>query len=90
MAVVTIWFPFFRFSSTAAEMAQLSPSVPQEVKKSSWGRHPKALAMTARSASRRWTASLPIGYREEGLPKPAVMASAAAWTASGQTGVVAA
>ena len=61
MAVVTTWFPFRRFSSTAAEMAQLSPSVPQEVKKNSSGRHPRAPATTARSASRRWAAAFPRG-----------------------------
>ena len=83
-------FPVRRPSSTAPWMAQLSPSVPQEVKKSSSGRHPRPAAAWARwrfTASAAW---LPRAYREDGFPHPCVMASTAAWTASGRTGVVAA
>ena len=90
MAVVTMCFPFRLPCSTAARMAQLSPSVPQEVKTTSSLRQPRAAATTARSRSRRSAAALPRAYREEGFPKPSVMTSRAAWAASGQTRVVAA
>ena len=62
----------------AARMAQLSPSVPQEVKKSSSGRHPRPAATWARwhfTASAAW---LPRAYREDGLPHSSVMAVTAA------------
>ena len=71
-------------------MAQLSLSVPQEVKKSSPGAQPRAPATSARQSVRAWAACRPNSYTEEGLPHPRVMASRAAWAASGHTGVVAA
>ena len=83
-------FPVCRPSSTAPWMAQLSPSLPQEVKKSSSGLQPRAAASWARCAFTCSAARVPRAYREEGLPQPSVMASTAAWTASGRTGVVAA
>ena len=71
-------------------MAQLSPSVPQEVKYSCFASQPTAPAMTARHASTRRCISCPMGYWALGLPNSSVrtvyMASA---TALG-TGVVAA
>ena len=48
MAVVMICFPLRFPCSTAARMAQLSPSVPQEVKVNSSGRQPSLPATTAR------------------------------------------
>jgi len=57
---------------TAAEMAQLSDSVPQEVKCRFSGRHPRAPATTARPSSTRALASRPRGYWEEGLPNCSV------------------
>ena len=82
-------FPRRRFSSTPRRMAQLSLSVPQEVKYSSAGAHPKAPAMVSLSSFTRRAASRPYPYREEGFPnrpRASVMASAA----SGRTGAVAA
>ena len=71
-------------------MAQLSPSVPQEVKNSSSGRQPRAWATFPRHSFIRAAALVPSSYRDEGLPQPWVIASTAACTASGRTGVVAA
>ena len=90
MAVVTMCFPFRFPSSRAARMAQLSPSVPQEVKTTSSARQPRAWATTARSAASRSAAAVPRAYRVEGLPKSRVITSRAAWAASGRTRVVAA
>ena len=90
MAVVTMWRPTRRFWCRAARMAQLSPSVPQEVKKSSSGRHPRAPAITARSRSSRSLAARPAAYWAEGLAKCSVITSTMAWAAWGETGVVAA
>ena len=74
----------------AARMAQLSPSVPQEVKKSWFASQPTALAITARQSSTLRRISCPKGYCALGLAYCSVstvyMASA---TALG-TGVVAA
>ena len=82
--------PFRRFISSAPRMAQLSLSEPQEVKHSSSGPQPRALASSPRQPFTRSAACLPRTYWEEGLPQPSVMASSAAWAASGRTGVVAA
>ena len=60
-AVVIICFPLRRLNSTAAWMAQLSPSVPQEVKKTSAGVQPRAAATAARSSLRRAAAACPSG-----------------------------
>ena len=71
-------------------MAQLSPSVPQEVKKSDLGSQPRAPAMVRRQTATCFFISRPMGYWALGLAncsvKTAYMASA---TARG-TGVVAA
>ena len=89
-AVVTMWRPTWRFCQQAARMAQLSPSVPQEVKKSWFASQSTALAITARQSSTLRRISCPKGYCALGLAYCSVstvyMASA---TALG-TGVVAA
>jgi hypothetical protein len=89
MAVVTMCLPRRRFRSAPRRRAQLSPSVPQEVKTTSPGAHPRAAATVSRSAFTLWAASRPNPYREEGLPKPSNARSRAS-RASGRTGVVAA
>ena len=71
-------------------MAQLLLSEPQEVKKSSSGWHPRAQATSALQRFTWAAAWAPNEYWEEGLPQPSVIASKAAWAASGRTGVVAA
>ena len=60
-AVVMICFPFRLPSSTAPRMAQLSPSVPQEVKKISSGAQPRAAATWPRCSFSRLAASRPRG-----------------------------
>ena len=89
MAVVTMCFPRRRFSSTPRRTAQLSPSVPQEVKNSSEGEQPNASATASRCSFTRRADSRPNSYREEGLPNWP-RASSMASMASGRTGVVAA
>ena len=71
-------------------MAQLSPSVPQEVNATCSGRHPRAAATRPRPCSTRSLAFRPSSYWAEGLPKFSVSASAIAWATWGGTGVVAA
>ena len=78
MAVVMICFPFRRPYSTAPRIAQLSPSVPQEVNTSSSGRQPRASATAARSALSRSAACAPKAYPEDGFPNASVMTSSAA------------
>ena len=90
MAVVRMCFPARRFKCKAPKMAQLSLSEPQEVKKTSPASQPRAPARSARQLFIRSAACFPRAYWEEGLPQPPVMASRAAWAASGRTGVVAA
>ena len=67
-AVVMMCRPAWRPCHTAAEMAQLSDSVPQEVKCRFSGRHPRAPATVARHPSTSCFASRPRGYWDEGLP----------------------
>ena len=64
--------PVWRPCHTAAEMAQLSLSVPQEVKYSCSALQPSAPAMTARQRSTAAFISTPMGYWEEGLPNCSV------------------
>ena len=90
IAVVTMCFPFRFPSSAAPRTAQLSPSVPQERKVTSLLWQPRAAARSSRQPFRAAAACWPRPWREEGLPHPRVMASRAAWDASGRTGVVAA
>ena len=71
-------------------MAQLSPSVPQEVKNSCLGSQPTALAMTARQSSIRRCISWPRGYWALGLPNCSVSTVYIASATSLGTGVVAA
>ena len=71
-AVVMMCRPVWRPCHTAAEMAQLSDSVPQEVKCRFSGRHPRAPATTARPSSTRALASRPRGYWDEGFPNCSV------------------
>ena len=63
-------------------MAQLSPSVPQEVKKSCLAWQPRAAATVSRQRSNCFFISSPMAYWELGLPnclvKTAYMASATA------------
>ena len=61
MAVVTICFPFRRLSSTPFRMAQLSLSVPQEVKYTSPGAQPSARAAVSRYPLTRSAACRPHG-----------------------------
>ena len=71
-------------------MAQLSLSVPQEVKCRCSGGQCSAPAMTARQPSTAFFISWPAGYWEEGLPQ---WCSSTSYTASATafgTGVVAA
>ena len=85
-----IWRPVWRPCHAASEMAQLSLSVPQEVKNSRSGLQPSACATTARALSTMALASRPSGYWAEGLPywpvSTSIMACATGWG----TGVVAA
>ena len=90
MAVVMMCRPFRRPYSAAVRTAQLSPSVPQEVKTSSSGAQPRRPATAARCSFSAAAAACPRAYPEEGLPYPSVMASRAARAASGHTRVVAA
>ena len=89
IAVVTMCFPRRRFSSIPRRSAQLSLSVPQEVKNNSAGEQPTAAATVSRPSFTRWAACRAYPYREEGLPN-CPRASTMASTASGRTGVVAA
>ena len=89
-AVETMCFPTRRFCQRAERMAQLSPSVPQEVKRSCRGGAPRASATAARLSSTRSRAARPRGYWAEGLPKSSVRTltmTSATWAG---TGVVAA
>mgnify|MGYP006877033272 CR=1 FL=1 len=82
--------PLCRFCHRAACMAQLSLSVPQEVKYRRSAGQPSAPAMTARQPSTAFFISTPMGYWEEGLPKCAVSTSYMASATALGTGVVAA
>ena len=62
MAVVIMCFPRRRFSSSAPRMAQLSLSEPQDVKKTSSGRQPRAPARSARQSFIRSAACFPRAY----------------------------
>ena len=68
MAVVMICFPFRRPYSTAPRIAQLSPSVPQEVNTSSFGWQPSERESSRRAASSSFLASRPRACVELGLP----------------------
>ena len=61
-AVVTICFPSRRFCQQAAVTAQLSASVPQEVKKSCLASQPRASATVFRQDSTCRFISSPRGY----------------------------
>ena len=71
-------------------MAQLSDSVPQEVKYRRSGGQCSAPATTARQPSTAFFISCPAGYWEEGLPKCWVSTSYMASATAAGTGVVAA
>ena len=68
-AVVMMCLPVWRPCQMAACMAQLSDSVPQEVKYRRSGGQCSAPAITARQPSTAFFISCPAGYWEEGLPK---------------------
>ena len=89
-AVVMMCRPVWRPCHAAARMAQLSDSVPQEVKCRADGWHPSAPAMVRRASSTSSLASRPRGYWAEGLPNWVVSASTMAPATAGDTGVVAA
>ena len=71
-------------------MAQLSPSVPQEVKNSRPASQPRASATVLRQTSTCFFMSSPRGYWELGLPKRSVKTAYMASATSRGTGVVAA
>ena len=71
-AVVTMCRPMWRFCHTAAVMAQLSPSVPQEVKYSCFASQPMAAATVCRQLSTRFFMSSPRPYWALGLPNCSV------------------
>ena len=89
-AVVTMCFPRWRFCQQAAVTAQLSASVPQEVKNSCLASQPRAPATVRRQDSTRRFISSPRGYWELGLPNCSVSTSYIASATGRGTGVVAA
>ena len=82
--------PFLPAYLAPCIIAQLSPSLPQEVKYTSSLVQPRALATYALASSRSFFALLPIRWVELGLAYSSVIALMAADAASGQTRVVAA
>ena len=58
-AVVMMWRPRLPRRSAAERMAQLSASVPPEVKNTRSGSAPRAAATACRACRRRWAASIP-------------------------------
>ncbi len=89
-AVVTMWFPTCRFCHTAARRAQLSPSVPQEVKCSPSAGQSSRAATALRQSSTRFFISAPKGYWELGFPYRSVRTSIMASATARGTGAVAA
>ena len=71
-AVVTMCFPTRRFCQRAAWMAQLSPSVPQEVKQRASGGQSRASATVFRQAATRSAMARPRAYWALGLPNSSV------------------
>lgn len=63
-----MFFPLFRQLMGGALMAQLSDSLPPEVKKISLGSALKQRAMSSRAVSTAFFASRPTEYRLDGLP----------------------
>ena len=63
-----MWLPLRRIASAPLRSAQLSLSEPQEVKISSEGAQPIALATSFLEASSSCFASLPLVWVELGLP----------------------
>ena len=59
----------------AGKMAQLSASVPPEVKKTRFGPAPSAAATCARACISRLPAAMPSACTDEGLPQSAVKSS---------------
>ena len=85
-----MWRPRWRFCQQAAVTAQLSASVPQEVKNSCLAPQPSASATVFRQTSTRRFISSPMGYWELGLPNCSVSTSYMASATARGTGVVAA
>ena len=82
--------PTRRWRCAPSRMAQLSLSVPPEVKYTSLGAHPSAAASFLRESSSTARASRPSLCVEPGLPYSSVITLYAASAASGHTRVVAA
>ena len=82
--------PTRRWRYAPSRMAQLSLSVPPEVKYTSLGAHPSAAASFLRESSSTARASRPNLCVEPGLPYTSVITLYAASAASGHTRVVAA
>ena len=89
-AVEMICLPARRPCHRAARMAQLSLSVPQEVKTRDSALQPSAAATTARQSATSRAACSPRGYWEEGLPYCSVSTSHIRSATGRGTGVVAA
>ena len=89
-AVVTMWRPRLPSRSAAEKMAQLSASVPPEVKKTRSVSAPMASATSCRAVRSSRAASMPRRWTALGFPQRAVSASFTAATASAQGRVVAA
>ena len=89
MAVVTMCLPRLPRRFTVPKTAQLSASVPPEVKNTRSGSAPRAAATSLRAERRARAVSMPKPYRAEGLPQFSVSALVIASTASGQGWVVA-
>ena len=88
-AVVMMCRPRFPRRSAVEKIAQLSASVPPEVKNTLSSSAPRALATAFRAALSRRPASSPRPWREEGFPQMVVSISVMAATAASQGRVVA-
>ena len=89
-AVVTMCFPTCRFCHAAARRAQLSPSVPQEVKYSPSAGQSSRAATARRQSSVRFFIDPPKGYWELGFPYCSVRTSYMASATARGMGAVAA
>ena len=89
MAVVTMCFPRLPMRFAVPNTAQLSASVPPEVKNTRSGSAPMAAATAWRAVRSSRAARMPKSYRALGLPQFSVNAFVMASTASGQGRVVA-
>ena len=89
MAVVMMCLPRLPIRLAAPKMAQLSASVPPEVKNTRSGSAPSAAATFMRAARSCRAVSMPKLYSALGLPQFSVNAFVIASTAAGQGLVVA-